>query len=298
MSVNLTYFTSWAYDLSSGSYQLGPIVVINDGTVTVDGVAITDVMSVGPMASWSISFGNPSSAVLAFTFSSTFNAMTFIGSYWLGNIAPQGFNLFGFATQPSAPLSTWNGTYYCYETSGGSSQQLGNLVIDSPNVTFNGVPILNPIYTGLSSNGNDTNELAWFTSDGNADNVAISFFVSTSQSSDGVQLFNGNIWPDGSSRPEGAPSSVDNFFGTTQSAENAAVIEAAANMAQAGAQTAVNMAEIAAEDYAAPGADENDNGGDGAADDAEDDAADDAVDDAADDAGEEAGADLAEAGGA
>jgi len=224
-SIAGTYFTSWAYDVSTQSFQLGPIVVIStDNSVTVDGVAIQGPMVMATGVSWTSAAGNPSSAMLLFQYSSQFNAMTFSGTYWTtADSPPSGTNIYGFATQPAEGLSAWNNTYNSYETTSNNGQEsLGTLIISSPNVTFAGKTINNPIYTGLTSasNNTDVNELAWFTSDGNDNNVAISFF--TSSQNTGVVLFNGDIWSSNESRPEGSPPSVNNFFGTTQEASDAA----------------------------------------------------------------------------
>jgi len=211
-----TYFTLWLYDTSTGAYQLGPIIAAGidgiDTLVSVDGVMIKDVTVSGMMMSWSSASGNSSSAELMFGLSTTFNGMTFSGVYASSRGKPS--SIYGFATEPSASLSSWNGTYSCYETSGSSDESLGDLVIDGMKITFAGKAIVSPVYTGLSANDTDTTELAWFTTDGNENNVAISLFESTSDS--GVLLFNGNIWAAGASRPEGAPASVNNFYGTTE----------------------------------------------------------------------------------
>jgi hypothetical protein len=228
-SIAGTYFTSWGYDVTDSLYQLGPIVVIGtDNSVVVDGVTMTGAMVADTSVSWTSAAGNPSSAMLAFVFSSSVNAMTFYGYYWTSDDQqPPAVNFYGFDTQPQASLDSWAGTYYSYELVSGSNQTLGNLVISGTTVTFDGATINDPIYTGLYSNGTDTNELAWFTSDGNESNVAISFF----NSGGGFFNFNGNIWPAGASRPEGAASDVNNCFGTTQSAADADAVNAEADNA-------------------------------------------------------------------
>ena len=291
-SIAGTYFTSWQYDTTSSSaFQLGPIVVIgSDNSVTVDGVAITGAMVAGPTVTWQSSSGNTSSAMLQFSFSSTYNQYTFSGVFWMStDNTPSASNFFGFATQPSAPLTTWNGTYNCYQSTSQGMQSLGELVINGSSVTFGGVAITNPIYTGLSSNGTDTNELAWFTSDGNEYNVAISFFNSTSNA--GVVEFNGNIWPDGSTRPEGAPSSTNNFFGTTEStSEDNALVDEINNLAQAAQNALVfvavekAVAAMAGDDANKAAAQDAGANADRNAQDADDDAEDDEDDDAEDDA--------------
>ena len=284
-----TYFTSWEYDIATNSYQLGPIVVVgSNNSVIVDGVTIKGATVSSTAIAWSSASGNGSSAVLAFAFSQSFDSMTFSGIYWTsGSSQPASTNIYGFITQSAflMPLEVWNDTYYCYENSDGNEQSVGELVVASPKITFAGKSIVNRIYTGLGQA--NTNELAWFTSDGNENNVAISFFFSPSDA--GVMLFNGNIWPAGQSRPEGAASSVNNFYGTTQSEADAEAVDALANEAQAAENLAVNLAMQEALNQAAKAAnqaDENeaddDNADDNDLDNDVDDAADD-VDDAADD---------------
>jgi hypothetical protein len=253
-----TYFTSWEYDISTESFQLGPIVVIGtDNSVTVDGVTMNEVLVSDIMVSWSNVGGNPSSAMLAFTFDSSLNAMTFGGDYWMsGDAPPSGTNFYGFNTQPQASLNNWANTYYSYELVDGNNDSLGNLVISGTTVTFAGQTINNPIYTGLYSNGTDTNELAWFTTDGNENNVAISFF------SQGDYLnFNGDIWGAGENRPVGSASAVNNFFGTTESASDADAVNAealAANVAQAAAAAVAVQVVIAAAKAAMAGGNNDD----------------------------------------
>ena len=260
-----TYFTSWAYDVGTKSCQLGPIVVIGtDNSVVVDGVTIKNPMVLPTGVSWSSAAGNPSSAFLIFANNSQLDAMCFTGTYWTtADSPPSGTNIYGFATQPAEGLSAWNNTYYGYETTSNNGQEpLGTLVISSPNVTFAGKTINNPIYTGLTSTSNNTdvNELAWFTSDGNDNNVAISFF--TSSQNTGVVLFNGDIWSSNESRPEGSPPSVNNFFGTTQkasdAAQNAQVNEIAQNAHDAERGVAKDAVELLV-DEALGDADDGDN---------------------------------------
>ena len=296
MSLAGTYFTSWEFDVSSGSYQLGPIIVISSSNaVTADGVTINGAMVTSSGVSWSSSSNNPSSAVLQFSFSTSLNAMTFNGEYWpADSTQPSATNIWGFATQPSAPLSSWNDVYYCYESSGNTEESAGQIVISAPTVMFAGRTINNPVYTGLDSSGTDTTELAWYTSDGNENNVAISFFDSTSEP--GVVLFNGNIWAAGAMRPMGAASSVNNFYGTTQSTADAAEVNQVANLAQAAENAAVNYAvqqAVGGNQQAADDANENEAADDDAAADAGDDAAADAAGDAAADAGGDAALDVA-----
>lgn len=303
---DICYFTTWAYDVSTNSYQIGPVITITPTYVVVDGVTI-EVTCAGMMVWWygASGGGNGSNGLLEIAYSQVFNAYTFSGTYWMaGSPPPPGTNLYGFATQPSAPLSYWNGTYHCYQIFGGNIQEIGEIVIASPAVLWNRNSVNNPIYTGLSANGTDTAELAWFTSDGNPNNVAISFFVGTSSPDNGVQVFSGNIWPDGKTRPEGAPSSVNNFFGTTQTTEEAVLVDQLANMAQAAVNVGMHLAEVDAEGGAGgPGAADGDDAADDAVDAAGDDVVDAAGDDAADqavgrvavDVGEDAAADLAEA---
>lgn len=284
-SIAGTYFTSWESDPTTSTYQLGPIVVIGtDNSVTVDGVPMANPVVLSGNVTWLSAAGNPSSALLQFTFSSTYNAWTFTGIYWTtSDQQPQTSNFYGFATQPNAPLTTWSGTYYGYEGTASNQQSTGDVVIDgSGNVSFAGVQIINPIYTGLYANGTDSNELAWFTSDGNENNVAISFFTQTT-SSGLANFFNGNIWPDGSSRPEGSPSSANNFFGTTQSESDAgnAVIAEIANAAHdvENALLFVAVEKMFANNKADNDADDDDDDDDDDADDADD------ADDNAGDAG-------------
>jgi hypothetical protein len=310
-SVAGTYFTSWEYNTSTGSYQLGPIVVIGpDNSVAVDGVPINGAMVLPTSVSWLSGQGNPSSAQLQFQYSSQYSAMCFSGYYWTtADSQPSSVNIYGFATQPAVALSAWNNTYNCYESTDNSGEEsLGTLIISSPNVTFAGKTIINPIYTGLSASGTDTCELAWYTSDGNDNNAAISFFNSTQTS--GVQLFNGDIWPSNESRPEGNAQSVNNFFGTTQEASDDAqaaqvaqangdaqlahAAERAAVGAAVGFLVHVGVGQILAAANKADAQNAAENAGENAAaeeDAAEDDAAADAGDDAAD-----AGEDAADAG--
>lgn len=289
-----TYFTSWEY--APGDYQLGPIVVVGDDSVTVDGVAISGLAAFNGVVWWSAGSGNPSSAMLIFASSSNLGGTTFIGSYSPADSPATGYNLYGFATQPSQPLAAWNDTYTCYDISGGTMNAVGELVINSPDVTFLGQAIANPVYTGLNANGVDTAELAWFTTDGNQNNVALSLF-----SESDAQLFSGAWWSAGSNRPEGSPSVVSNLYGTTQSGDQAAIVYVAAYDAQAVVNAAINVATRVEADAGNPAAYEAgaENAGDDAAGDAAGNAAGDlehqAVDDAAADAGEAAGDDLLEA---
>lgn len=291
-----TYFTSWEYE--PGSYQLGPIVVIgDDNSVVIDGVTISGTIVYESWISWSSSSVNPSSGFLQFSKSPTLEAMTFVGSYGLGSNSLSG-SLYGYATQPTTPLSTWNATYYCYSTVG-NLNYLGELVIDAPNVTFLGQAIANPIYTGINANGTETTELAWFTSDGNASNVAISLFTPAMPGVESPLLFDGVNWSDGTNRPQGVPTSVDNLYGTTQDGDGAAVVFVIAQAVQDAVNAGINVA-MTAENAAENPADAQDDDADGADDaegDAEDDADDAVADDAEADAGEGAGADLLDAAG-
>jgi hypothetical protein len=241
-----TYFTSWEYDITTQSFQLGPIVVIGtDNSVVVDGVTIVGAMVFGTAVSWTSAAGNPSSAMVAFELSTSLNAMTFGGIYWMsGDDQPSAANFFGFNTQPQAPLNRWASTYYCYELAGGNNEPLGNLVISGTTAIFAGQTINNPIYTGLTTSADgtstDTNELAWFTTDGNENNAAISFF-----SQDGFN-FNGNIWAAGANRPVGSASTANNFFGTTQSAADADAVNVEAEAAHAVEEVAAAGALLAA----------------------------------------------------
>jgi hypothetical protein len=265
-SIAGTYFTSWEYDITNQGYQLGPIVVIGtDNSVVVDGVTMNGAMVSGTMVSWSSGENNPSSAMLMFTIGTAPNPTTFSGTFWMSDEdPPSGTNFYGFDSQPQAPLSTWANTYYSYELVDGNNESLGNLVVADSTIIFSGTTIINPIYTGLynSSTQQDTNELAWFTTDGNENNVAISFF---SQSS-GFN-FNGNIWAAGASRPVGSAASVNNFFGTTQSAADADAVDAESVVAHVAEAVAVGLAVHAV--FAAAKAAIGGNNQDDAADEAE-----------------------------
>jgi hypothetical protein len=242
-SIAGTYFTSWEYDIPNQAYQLGPIVVIGtDNSVAVDGVTMSQAMVSGTMVSWSSAAGNPSSAMLVFQIGSTPNPTTFTGTYWMsGDDTPAGTNLYGFDSQPQAPLSTWANTYSSYEVADGNNESLGTLVISGTGtaITFAGTTIDNPIYTGVydSTTQQDTNELAWFTTDGNENNVAISFF-----SQDDSFNFNGDIWAAGANRPVGPASTANNFFGTTQSTADADAVDDEANLAHAAEMAAIGIA--------------------------------------------------------
>jgi hypothetical protein len=236
-SIAGTYFTTW--ESSSKSFQLGPIVVIGtDRSVVVDGVTMNQAMVAGTMVSWSSAAGNPSSGMLQFLFDSSLDAMTCSGTYWMsGGNHPSAANFYGFNTRPQASLDTWAGTYSCAETVDGSEEALGNLVISGTTVTFAGRTISNPIYTGLSANGTDTSELAWFTTDGNENNAAVSFF-----SQGNGRNFHGNIWAAGANRPAGSASAVNNFFGTTRSDSDTDAVGAEANLAHAAEMAAIGIA--------------------------------------------------------
>ncbi len=213
-NISGTYFTSVEYDIPNKKYNLGPIVVVDtsNNSVVVDGVTIKSPMVTATQVIWMDSAGNPSSGLL--TFAESDSIMTFFGMYYLsGSAQPSANNIFGFNSQPDSPISTWNGTYYTTQKTGGTSTSLDNIVVSGDTITFGSVTIKNPIYTGYQQ----SNELAWFTSDGNGNNVAISFTASTTQT--GVLLFWGWIWQDGSTRP---PEDQTNFFGTTDSDKNAA----------------------------------------------------------------------------
>ena len=219
-----TYFTSWQYDNASPSdFELGPILVVgSDNSLVVDGVTMKAAIVTSTLVQWSSMSGNPSSGILQFVFSQQLQAMTFNGIYWLqGQDPPASNNFWGFNTQPALGLASWNNTYHCYTSINKKNDPIGDLIVSSPTVTFDGKQIVKPIYTGLNNNGNDTNELAWYTSDGNDNNVAVSFFNSASQP--GIQLLNGCIWDAGANRLVGAaglPANADNLFGSTREDQN------------------------------------------------------------------------------
>lgn len=201
-----TYMTSW--QLSDGTYTVGPVIVVGSNSLTVDGVAINDPTFTGAVVVWAASLNNPSSGVLSFYTNNGTNGFT--GTYVEGTGSlPQGTNLFGTSATPSQALSTWNATYTTYNVSGGTSTKDSTLVIADPSVTYNGQNVQNSIYTGEStSTGEPVEQLAWFTTGGNSENVIIQFSSTDSQ---GYLTFYGVKWTTGTQ-----PDEV-NFTGTTAS---------------------------------------------------------------------------------
>ncbi|HVJ62385.1 MAG TPA: hypothetical protein VM555_06695 [Tahibacter sp.] len=202
-----TYMTSW--QLSDGTYTVGPVIVVDSETssLTVDGVAIANPTFTGAVVVWTSS-GNPSSGVLSFYTNNGVNGFT--GTYVEGSgPLPSGTNLYGTSATPSQALSTWNATYTTYNVSGGNSTKDGTLVIADPSVTYNQESVKNTIYTGESTtSGEPIEQLAWFTTGGNSENVVIQFSSTESQ---GYLTFYGTKWTSGTQ-----PSEV-NFTGTTAS---------------------------------------------------------------------------------
>ncbi len=287
-NISGTYFTSIEYDIPNQKYNLGPIVVVDtsNNSVVVDGFTMQAAMITTTQVIWAENDNNPSNGILTFVESN--GVMTFFGYYYpAGTGQPSTENLFGFNTQSNTPLSNWNGTYYTTEKEGENSTSLANIVVSGSTITYGSATIKNPIYTGYE----DSNELAWYTSDGNSDNVAISFVASTSDP--GTLLFWGWIW-DGDIRPE---ANQADFFGTTSSEQDAAevaqdvgvAVGAVVGLAAIGNRLA-NAAKAAEQDGAAEVGEQDANAGDAGANEADADA--DAAGDAAADA--DAGADVGE----
>jgi hypothetical protein len=200
-----------------GNYAAGPFVVIgNDGTgtVTVNGVAIKQPL-IGASVSWNAADGNPSSANISFVVTSTWYAC--YGTYVEGSgPLPTSNNLFGNSQPPPQTLSSWNATYNTFVLNGQTWGNDSTLVVNDPQVTYNGAQLSNIVYTGIhASPGSagpppiqpnpDLDQLAWFTASGNAQNAIIYFGTD----SKGYKTFGGTKWASGTE-----PAAL-NFSGST-----------------------------------------------------------------------------------
>lgn len=194
---------------STGKYTiLGPFIVIgNDSTVTVNGVAIQQPVF-GTGVSWSAKNGNPSSANISFYTTSTSTSYVCYGPYVEGpGPLPTSNNLAGSAAPPPQSLSTWNATYNTFIPNGKSWDKDSTLVVNDPDVTYNGTQLLKIVYTGMKGTppAPDVDQLVWFAASGNAQNAIIYF----STDSKGNKQFGGMKWA------SGAEPTAANFSGST-----------------------------------------------------------------------------------
>jgi hypothetical protein len=239
-----TYDSTYATTLTGAT---GPVIVIQGGAVTVNGVAIKSANYSMSVLTWSSSRGNASSAVLNFQVltsddgkplpAGSYIGPQFYGTYWLsGKTKPTSTNIFGKvgaapATPPSGsttvqatPISTWYDTYQTYLADAtGKYQSDSTLTLNSAGVTYKGSAIKNFTYSNQV--------LSWSVSDGNSTNASLSFYQNTSPTTTnptpGNQFF-GKLW----TGTAAAPSSP-NFFGQLGSSSNpAAASQAAATASQ------------------------------------------------------------------
>ena len=205
---------------SSGGYVgVGPFIVIgDDGSVIVNGVAINQPLVGATSVSWNALAGNPSSANLSVGIGTNTTWYSCYGTYVEGSgPLPAYNNFYGTAQPPPQTLSNWNGTYNTFVSPDGNTwSNDSTLVVNDPQVTYSGTQLSNIVYTGIpASPGSagpppippspDLDELAWFTASGNAQNAVIYFGTDAN----GNKTFGGAKWTSGT-QPAGL-----NFSGST-----------------------------------------------------------------------------------
>ncbi len=222
MSTTSSYYITIYYPdgtISDGSY--GPILEftitgsgMNDITAVSDGITINDPMQLTAEIMWQMT-NNPSSLQL--------DSTTFEGVYQPSNgAAASTTNLIALLASKQTAFTEWSAVYNGFQevsTSPKTVTSLGQLVVASSGVvTFAGTVIKNPIFLmqKTSQQSDPVYQLAWFTSDGNGENVAISFTTDSDDSS--TLLFFGYLWSEGDNRPD---SPTYNFYGTTQNSTDA-----------------------------------------------------------------------------
>jgi len=201
--------------ISPENYAAGPFIVIgNDNSVTVDGVAIKQPL-IGAGVSWNAADGNPSSASMSFLINTTWYSC--YGTYVEGSgPLPTSNNLAGNSQPPPQTLSSWNGTYNTFIPNGKTWGNDSTLVVNDPQVTYNGAQLSNIVYTGFPATPGsagpppakptaDLDQLAWFTASGNTQNAIIYFATD----SNGYKTFAGTKWASGTE-----PAGI-NFSGST-----------------------------------------------------------------------------------